>query len=207
MAIDFFTGQRMLVGLGLLALAAALAAAGEPVARELQAAAAAVNQESRDPKGPPHVVAALAALFDLSPETIESERAATGLGFGEIAIAHAITEATGGVRTFQQVVAMKQSGLGWGQVVHALHKEGVIDQEHLGPIVSQVRRTAAVAGALREAAATSKGKGKGEAASSEARAGKDAGESHGPRGGPSEGAGHGQGRGGGAGQGGGKGGR
>ncbi|MBI2081851.1 MAG: hypothetical protein HYT86_09065, partial [candidate division NC10 bacterium] len=170
--MDFFTGQRMLIGLGLLALAAALAGAGEPVARELQAAAAAVNQESRDPGGPSHVVTALAALFDLGAETIESERAATGLGFGEIAIAHAIVEATGGARTFQQVVAMKQSGLGWGQVVHALHNEGVIDQEHLGPIVSQARRTAAVAGALREAAATSKGKGRGETASSEARAGR-----------------------------------
>lgn len=205
--MDFFTGQRMLVGLGLLALVAALAGAGEPVARELQAAAAAVNQESRDPGGPSHVVTALAALFDLSAGAIERERTATRLGFGEIAIAHAIVEATGGARTFQQVVAMKQSGLGWGQVVHALHNEGVIDQEHLGPIVSQVRRTAAIAGALREAAATSKGRREGATVSPEARAGKDEGESHGAPGGPPEGVGHGQGRGGGAGRGGGRGGR
>jgi hypothetical protein len=204
--MHFFTEQRMLVGLGLLALAVGLAGAGEPAARELQEAAAAVNQEARDVEGRPHVVSALAALFDgLTPEIIESERASTRLGFGEIAIAHAIANAFG--ISFETVVSMKQAGLGWGQVVHALSSQPGMAQQQLGPIISQVRRSAAVAGALREAAATSKGKGKGATASSEASAGRDAGESHGPPGVPPEGAGHGQGRGGGAGQGGGRGGR
>ena len=145
--------HRMLVGLTLLALAAGLAGAVEPVARDLRAAAAAVNQEAREREGRPYVLKALATLFDVSPEAIERQRAATGLGFGEITIAHAIAEATGGARTFQQIVAIKRSGLGWGQVVHALRNEGLIPEANLGQIVSQVRRTAAVAGALREAAA------------------------------------------------------
>ena len=174
--MHFFSEHRMLVGLSLLALAAGLAGVVEPVAHDLQAAAAAVNQEAREREGRPYVLKALAALFDVSPETIERQRAATGLGFGEITIAHAIAEATGGARTFQQVVAMKRSGLGWGQVVHALRYEGLIPEANLGQVVSQVRRTAAVAGALREAAGGTAGRGKGSAASAEAMSGEGQGE-------------------------------
>lgn len=170
--MPFLSQHRMLVGLSLLALAAGLAAAGDPVARDLQAAAAAVNQEAREPDGRRHVTTALAALFDLSADTIETERAATGLGFGEIAIAHAIAEATGGARTFQQIVAMKESGLGWGQVVHALSNEGLIAEERLGEVARRVRRTGAVAGALREAAAPAGGRGRGAVAVAEARSDK-----------------------------------
>lgn len=205
--MNFFSEQRMLVGLALLALAAGLAGAAEPVARDLQAAAAAVNQEAREREGRPHVVTALAALFGISPETIEGERTATGLGFGEIAIAHAIAEAIGGARTFQQIVAMKQSGLGWGQVVHALRNEGLIAEEHLGPIVSQVRRTAAVAGALRGAGAATGGRGKGPTASAEAKAGKGQGEFREIPGAPSARLGFGESRGAGHDRGGGRGGR
>ena len=62
--------HRMLVGLTLLALAAGLAGAAEPVARDLRAAAAAVNQEAREREGRPYVLKALATLFDVSPEEI-----------------------------------------------------------------------------------------------------------------------------------------
>lgn len=183
--MHFLSQHRMLVGLSLLALAAGLAGAGDPVARDLRAAAAAVNQEAREPEGRQRVTTALAALFDLSADTIEAQRATTGLGFGEIAIAHAIAEATGGARTFRQIVAMKESGLGWGQVVHALSNEGLIAEERLGEVVSQVRRTGAVAGALREAAAPAGGRDRGAVAVAEARSKKGQGELREiPRGGP-----------------------
>jgi hypothetical protein len=204
--MHFFSEHRMLIGLGLLALAAGLAGAGEPVARDLQAAAAAVNQEARGPEGRQHVITALAALFDLSADTIEAERAATRLGFGEIAIAHAIAEATGGARNFQQVVAMKESGLGWGQVVHALRNEDLIAEEHLGEVVSRVRRTGAVAGALREAAAPAGGRGRGAVAVAEARSAKGEREFSETPGGPPGGVGSGEDRGAGRGRGGGRGG-
>jgi hypothetical protein len=203
--MHFFSKHRMLVGLSLLALAAGLAGVVEPVAHDLQAAAAAVNQEAREREGRPYVLKALAALFDVSPETIERQRAATGLGFGEITIAHAIAEATGGARTFQQVVAMKRSGLGWGQVVHALRNEGLIAEAHLGEVVSQVRRTAAVAGALREAAGGTAGRGKGSAASAEAMSGEGQGEFREAPGDPAAPPGLGEGRGAGHGRGAGRG--
>ncbi len=170
--------NQMLVGVALLAVAAGLIGGGEPVARELQAAVAAVNQEAREPGGKPRVVGALAALIGISPESLLDQRATTGLGFGEIAIAHAIADSTGGARTFQQIVAVRRSGLGWGQVIHALGNEGLLAQPHLGQIVSHVRRVAAVAGALREVAAATGAVGKGPAASDEARSEKEEGELH-----------------------------
>jgi hypothetical protein len=157
--------NQMLVAVALLAVAAGLIGGGEPVARELQAAAAAVNREAREPGGKARVVGALSALIGISPESILDQHATTGLGFGEIAIAHAIADSTEGTRTFQQIVAVRRSGLGWGQVIHALGNEGLVAQPHLGQIVSQVRRVAAVAGALREVAAVAQAAGKGPAAS------------------------------------------
>ncbi|HEU5394810.1 MAG TPA: hypothetical protein VFV36_08395, partial [Candidatus Methylomirabilis sp.] len=173
---------------------------------DLHAAAAAVNQEARGPEGRQHVATALAALFDLRADTVEAERATTGLGFGEIAIAHAIAEATRGARTFQQIVAMKESGLGWGQVVHALRNEDLIAEEHLGEVVSQVRRTGAVAGALRGAAAPSGGRGRGAVAVAEARSEKGQDEFREIPGGPPAGVRSGEDRGAGHGRGGGRGG-
>lgn len=161
----------MLVGVALLAVAAGLTAGGEPVARELQAAAAAVNREAREPGGKPRVVGALAALIGISPESLLDQRATTGLGFGEIAIAHAIADSTEGARTFHQIVVIKRSGLGWGQVIHALGNEGLVAQPHLGQIVNHVRRVAAVAGALREVTAATGILRKGPAALDEARTG------------------------------------
>jgi len=176
--LKHFRPNQMVVGVALLAVAAGLTGGGEPVARELQAAAAAVNREAREPGGRPRVVGALAALIGISPESILDQRATTGLGFGEIAIAHAIADSTAGARTFQQIVAIKRSGLGWGQVIHALGNEGLVAQPHLGQIVSHVRRVGVVASALREVTAATGAVGKDPGAPDEARSGKEEGELH-----------------------------
>ena len=165
--------NQMLAGVALLAVAAGLSGGGEPLARELRAAAAAVNREAREPGGKPRVVGALAALIGISPESILDQRATTGLGFGEIAIAHAIADSTEGARTFQQIVAIKRSGLGWAQVIQALGNEGLVAPPHLGQIVSHVRRVAVVAGALREVAAATGAVGEGPAAPGETRSGRE----------------------------------
>jgi hypothetical protein len=49
-------------------------------------------------------------------ETLQAERASTGLGWGGIEKAHLLANATG--RSFDSIVALHQSGQGWGKIAH-----------------------------------------------------------------------------------------
>jgi len=49
-------------------------------------------------------------------ETLQAERASTGLGWGGIEKAHLLANATG--QSFDNVVALHQSGQGWGKIAH-----------------------------------------------------------------------------------------
>ncbi|HSH39097.1 MAG TPA: hypothetical protein VK993_09950 [Chthoniobacterales bacterium] len=69
--------------------------------------------------------------FDVPVTVLEEQRTRTGLGYGGLMIANALARDTG--RSFDDIVAMKQSGMGWGRIAQ---ENGV----KLGPIVSRFDR-------------------------------------------------------------------
>jgi len=64
--------------------------------------------------------------------TLQTERASTGLGWGSLEKAHLLANATG--QSFDNVVALHQSGQGWGKIAH---DNGL----NLGRIVSSAHRS------------------------------------------------------------------
>jgi hypothetical protein len=70
-------------------------------------------------------------------DTLQSERASTGLGWGELGNAHLLANAlaaNGSSLTFNDIVAMHQAGEGWGKIAH---DNGL----NLGRIVSDAHRS------------------------------------------------------------------
>ena len=49
-------------------------------------------------------------------DTLQAERASTGLGYGELETAHLLANASG--QNFDDIVAMHKAGEGWGKIVH-----------------------------------------------------------------------------------------
>ncbi|MEP6685155.1 MAG: hypothetical protein ABJB22_00125 [Verrucomicrobiota bacterium] len=82
---------------------------------------------------------------------IEEQRTRTGLGYGGLFIANALAGETG--RSFDEIVALKQSGRGWGVIAK---QYGI----KVGPIVSRLHR------------ADSELRGKGKLKHAEKKAGK-----------------------------------
>jgi hypothetical protein len=64
--------------------------------------------------------------------TLEAQRSATGFGYGELENANLLANESG--RSFDEIVAMRQSGEGWGQIAHGL---GL----NLGRVVSNAHRS------------------------------------------------------------------
>jgi hypothetical protein len=64
--------------------------------------------------------------------TLQAERASTGLGWGGLEKAHLLANASG--QSFDSIVALHQSGEGWGKIAH---DNGL----NLGHIVSNARRS------------------------------------------------------------------
>ena len=64
--------------------------------------------------------------------TLQAERASTGLGWGSLEKAHLLANATG--QSFDNVVALHQSGQGWGKIAH---DNGL----NLGRLVSTANRS------------------------------------------------------------------
>jgi hypothetical protein len=73
----------------------------------------------------------IAREFDVPVVVLEEQRTRTSLGYGGLMIANALARETG--RPFDEIVAMKQSGMGWGRIAQ---ENGV----KLGPIVSRFDR-------------------------------------------------------------------
>jgi hypothetical protein len=69
-------------------------------------------------------------------ETLQAERASTGLGWGGIEKAHLLANATG--QSFDDIVAQHQSGRGWGKIAH---DNGL----NLGRLVSNANRSSQAA--------------------------------------------------------------
>ena len=69
--------------------------------------------------------------FDVPVEVLEEQRTRTQLGYGGLMIANSLARETG--RSFDEIVAMKQSGMGWGRIAQE-------NRVKLGPIVSRFDR-------------------------------------------------------------------
>lgn len=69
--------------------------------------------------------------FGVPVNVLEEQRTRTNLGYGGLMIANGLSRETG--RSFDEIVAMKQSGMGWGRIAQ---ENGV----KLGPIVSRLDR-------------------------------------------------------------------
>ena len=65
-------------------------------------------------------------------ETLQTQRASTGLGWGSVEKAHLLANATG--QSFNDVVALHRSGQGWGKIAH---DNGL----NLGRLVSNANRS------------------------------------------------------------------
>jgi hypothetical protein len=65
-------------------------------------------------------------------DTLQAERASTGLGYGELENAHLLANASG--QSFDDIVAMHRAGEGWGKIAH---DNGL----NLGRLVSNAHRS------------------------------------------------------------------
>ncbi len=74
----------------------------------------------------------ISAATGVPVATLQAERASTGLGWGGIEKAHLLANATG--QSFDDVVALHQSGQGWGKIAH---DNGL----NLGRLVSNANRS------------------------------------------------------------------
>src|SRR2546429_4906753 len=74
----------------------------------------------------------ISAATGVSAQTLQAERASTGLGWGGIEKAHLLANASG--QSFDNVVALHQSGQGWGKIAH---DNGL----NLGRLVSTANRS------------------------------------------------------------------
>jgi hypothetical protein len=74
----------------------------------------------------------ISAATGVPVQTLQAEKASTGLGWGGIQKAHLLANATG--QSFDNVVAQHQSGQGWGKIAH---DNGL----NLGRLVSNANRS------------------------------------------------------------------
>ena len=136
--------------------------------------------------------------FDVPVAVVEEQRTRTGLGYGGLMIANALARDTG--RSFDDIVAMKQSGMGWGRIAQ---ENGV----KLGPIVTRLNRADQGFRGVKVKSnnGNGNGNGRGKMKVGKAPGGKAHGFSHRGGNGKGQGKGKGKGNGGGRGKGGGKG--
>ena len=74
----------------------------------------------------------MSAATGVPVETLQAERASTGLGWGSLEKAHLLANATG--QSFDDIVALHQGGQGWGKIAH---DNGL----NLGRLVSDAHRS------------------------------------------------------------------
>ena len=97
---------------------------------DLDKIAAALNTQAKTTDGRQRVLAAISKETGVQVATLEAQKKKTGLGFGELLIANSLASATG--KTFDEIVALKTSGQGWGKVAKANNLK-------LGDVVSKAR--------------------------------------------------------------------
>jgi hypothetical protein len=126
-----FTMRTWLLALGVVAVfsSSAVVRADEYIVIERRAAEFDRWEDPFDPAFRP--VTIISRETGMPVAVIEEQRTRTRLGYGGLLIANALAIETG--RSFEEIVALKQSGMGWGRIAK---EYGV----KLGPIVSRMNR-------------------------------------------------------------------
>jgi len=101
-----------LIGLALAALV--LAAAPAAAQDRLDAAAAALDRATAQPKTETAAVGRMAAILKVAPEALRAQRATARLGWGDFFIAHRI--AMRGAQPVDKVFAARRTGAGWSEI-------------------------------------------------------------------------------------------
>jgi hypothetical protein len=120
---------KLILAAGLLLVAAAIGRADDFVV--LDRTVSDFDTWGADPYGRERVVTVISGETGLPMTILETQRQQTGLGYGGLFIANSLASATG--RSFDEIVALKNSGHGWGWIAK---QNGV----KLGPIVSRAHR-------------------------------------------------------------------
>ena len=135
----------------MLALVVVALAAGPAVAQDrLDAAAAALDRATAQPKAETTAVERMAALLKLPPEALRAQKTSARLGRGDFFLAHRI--AMRGAHPVDKVFAARRTGTGWTEIA----EEANVNADVLVQDVATVWPEAAKAGAP-PAAATSAG--------------------------------------------------
>jgi hypothetical protein len=119
---------KFLFATGVLLLATAIVRADDFVV--LDRTASDFDTWGAQPNGRQRVVTVISRETGLPMTTLETQRQETRLGYGGLFIANSLASATG--RSFDEIVALRNSGHGWGWIA----KENGVK---LGPIVSSAR--------------------------------------------------------------------
>jgi hypothetical protein len=90
------------------------------------------NEDERGPTGGTRVLTRISSETGVSVDTLQTQKTATGLGYGELETANLLVKASG--QSFDSIVAKFKGGEGWGKIAHDM---GL----NLGKIVSDARRS------------------------------------------------------------------
>ena len=109
---------------------------------KLEAAAKSVQDQAR--QGEPQVASRLAAEFGTTSQAMMDEKNQLQTSWGNLMIAHTLASNASTGMTVPQLIEMKDSGMGWGQIAAGL---GL----NLGSVVSAVKAETRVANGLSKA--------------------------------------------------------
>jgi hypothetical protein len=90
------------------------------------------SEEERGATGGTRVLNRISSETGVSVDTLQAQKTATGLGYGELEIANLLTKSSG--QSFDSIVAKFKAGEGWGKIAHDM---GL----NLGKIVSDAHRS------------------------------------------------------------------
>jgi hypothetical protein len=90
------------------------ATAGWSRAGSISQMIASLNADAQKPGGPERVLKSISASMHVPVATLEREKAATNLSYGDLYIAHAIANAAG--KKFDQLAALKRKGHSWDKI-------------------------------------------------------------------------------------------
>jgi hypothetical protein len=89
------------------------------------------SEEERGATGGTHVLTRISSETGVSVDTLQAQKSATGLGYGDLENANLLARASG--QSFDDIVAKFKAGEGWGKIAHDM---GL----NLGKIVSDAHR-------------------------------------------------------------------
>jgi hypothetical protein len=95
---------------------------------ELDRSAVVIDDYGRVREAEPRVLTTISTETGVPVEVLRTQRSQSRLGYGELLIANSLASATG--RTFDEIVARRTSGEGWGRIAKDYNVK-------LGPIVSR----------------------------------------------------------------------